>query len=95
MSCVAIECSYRLNLRAARSLAIDHVSQAAQCAVKAGGRHERIDGSKLDVEVTALPSGSLNTNAELPVSPASIRASLSDLEATMKAASPRLEVVNV
>src|SRR5580700_2211543 len=41
------------------------------------------------------PSGSLNTNTEFPVSPVSIRASLSALEATMKAASPRFVVVNI
>jgi hypothetical protein len=50
LSCVAIESSYRLNLRATRSLAIDHVSQAAERAVKADGRHEWITSAEFDVD---------------------------------------------
>jgi hypothetical protein len=51
MSCVAIKFSYRLNiLRAPRSLTIDHVSQASQCAVKAGGWHEGITSAEFDVD---------------------------------------------
>jgi hypothetical protein len=50
MYCVAIESSYRLNvLRTARSLAIEHVPEAAQCPMKAGGWHERVTGSEFNV----------------------------------------------
>jgi hypothetical protein len=50
MSCVAIEFSYRLNLRATRALAIDHVPEAAQRAVKTGGRHEGITSAEFDID---------------------------------------------
>jgi hypothetical protein len=51
MSSVAIESSYRLNiLRAVRSLAIDHVPQTAQGAVKAGGWHRRVASAEFDID---------------------------------------------
>jgi hypothetical protein len=50
MSCVAIESSYRLNLRATGSLAIDHVPQTAERAMKAGGWHERVASAEFDVD---------------------------------------------
>jgi hypothetical protein len=50
MSCVAIKFSYRLNVLATRSLAIDHVSETAQGAVKARGGYERVARAEFDVD---------------------------------------------